>query len=1011
MADSYHPVRAYSPARAMTEPENDVRTPGRLARGRLMVIGVVSAIFAAAVVVVPSVVANADTPTISLVVNSNAWGGSDTDLTDSKCLTSTGVCTLRAAIEQSNAINGDPGQVSITVDPDKIAIGTVMPSATANTSANNMPITPAHITNAENSGAYFNVTAPVTIDLGHRLQVDGSANGTEYAAFYLNGPDIQLLNADQVLTNGTSFVVGPQAKNVLISGDSDGGCQQVGAPTYCGKIIASSTRSERFVVFREGASNVTISNYQVTYSYTDSNWGGIFVFDSYLPYTAMNNIVIDNVQVIGGNTRLTNFWYNGATDGTSDSSGWNNNTINGLTFTNMLIQNLSSQLAFQFREASNPGNTTYATRSATISDLVIENNAFIDNQGNGTDQYHAFITLPSGTHLTGTNSISNNVFTRASSGNYYAIYYYGPVTSSTSLPPSGLTINNNYFNGYTSGATIRMERAGLVTVMGNTFGISTGSQSAPGTNEEYTDSASVMFNTFHSPNYSTNQSIRTWAPTATAWVVSDEHPAPSSGALEVEDPLNGAMPTCPVTVQVSKITVTDNNSQAPGSPVTLQAYWTKKQTAEVYLGQVTGVTGSDATLLLQLPVGTIPLHDGITDTATIVDSSSGSDGNPTGFIRLQTHVEDGLAQPESSQYSRMVAVSGTCRPVLKIKQADGMEDLTYGRDLHFTLTSSVPLDPNTISTDDFNITVTPVDNVTIYPDQPGLLNPRIISIESKPGSNDMEFDIIVQVDDSANVSIAVDADKVASTAGLTNQSAATSTDNTITFINPLVVSPTSFTLITGEESGKQFTIGTVSSAPVPNADIVFTATVDQPDGTPMVSLSTNNPVIQQNQTSPVSVTVKAAATDNPVEANTETTIKLAVKSSDPNYNGLVMPKVTPYLFSTDPTIQVTKQAYTGMTDMSTVENITNPGNGGVLTPPGTRLMDGQTVCFVYTVTNTSKDNWPTSLKNIVVTDSDTRLGPNQDGVIGTIDILGMDDPPAQLFWCTSLMPVDTTIGN
>jgi len=88
MADSYHPARAYSPARAMTEPEN-VRTSGRLARGRLMVIGVVSALFAAAVVVVPVVVANADPEPKSIVVNTAAWGGSDATPGDGVCETAT----------------------------------------------------------------------------------------------------------------------------------------------------------------------------------------------------------------------------------------------------------------------------------------------------------------------------------------------------------------------------------------------------------------------------------------------------------------------------------------------------------------------------------------------------------------------------------------------------------------------------------------------------------------------------------------------------------------------------------------------------------------------------------------------------------------------------------------------------------------------------------------------------------------------------------------------------------
>jgi len=68
-------------------------------------------------------------------------------------------------------------------------------------------------------------------------------------------------------------------------------------------------------------------------------------------------------------------------------------------------------------------------------------------------------------------------------------------------------------------------------------------------------------------------------------------------------------------------------------------------------------------------------------------------------------------------------------------------------------------------------------------------------------------------------------------------------------------------------------------------------------------------------------------------------------------------------------------------------------------------VDGQTLCFVYTVTNTSADDWATSLTAVTVTDTDTRLGT--DGVIGTIASLAIGQT-AKLAACTSVLPVDTT---
>ena len=955
----------------------------------------VSAIVAAGSVIVPIVVAGATPPVTTLVVTSTVWGGKDANPGNGICETAAGngVCTLRAAIEEANALNGQPGEVTITVDPS-VGIGTKM-TGSPNSSTNNMYTAgggnTSRVTNLD-TGAYFHVTSPVTIDLGHRLQVDGSSNDYgKYAAFYLDGPDIQVLNADQVMSSGASFVVGPRANRVTINGDTAGGFGQIVTPNW---------NAERFVVFREGASNVTVTNYQVTGYYYSSNDGGIFVFDSFTPYTAMTNIIVDRVQVLYSTStpcgsscgaRLTNFWWlasNSMSQGWADPNHGAKNTIHGLTFTNMLVQNLANnRYAFQF---GNPGDTA-GTNSASISDLVIDNNVFINNQGNGTNQNHAFITLPYVQNLTGTNTISNNVFSRASSGNNYAISYYGPAISDSTFP-SGLTIANNHFNGYSGGATIWNANAGLVTVTGNTFGPGTGSQSATqGIAEEYNDPSNVMYNTYHSsPRYSTNQSIRTWAPSAPASVVAGSVP---SHAVMMDDPREGVLPTCTATVDVSKITATDNYTKAPAEPVTLQAYWTASRTAEVYLGQVEHVTGTSATLAVQLPVGEMTLPDGT--TATVVNATSGV---ASGYLRLQTHVE-GLAQLESSQYSRMVAVSGTCRPIVTVNQASGMNDPTYGRDLHFTLASSVPLDPDTVTIDDMTFTATPVAE-TIDPDR---LNPRVVSVTPVPGSNNMEFDVVLRVDDSAMVSVSLAEDRVAAPGGFTNQNPATSTDDVITFLNPLRVTPASFTLVTGEPNGKSFTVSVVTGAPVPQADVVFTATVDQPAGTPMISLSTTGPVMQAGQMSAPPVIVKAAAGD--VTANTAATIWMTAASSDTTFDGLVVPLVTPYLFSTDPTIQIIKRAYTDVADTSSAQQIEN---SGTLAPNGTRLMDRQSVCFVYTVMNISADDWETTITDIEVTDSDTRLGIN--GLIGFIHSLPAGQS-TKLSACAWLIPVDTTIGD
>jgi hypothetical protein len=111
------------------------------------------------------------------------------------------------------------------------------------------------------------------------------------------------------------------------------------------------------------------------------------------------------------------------------------------------------------------------------------------------------------------------------------------------------------------------------------------------------------------------------------------------------------------------------------------------------------------------------------------------------------------------------------------------------------------------------------------------------------------------------------------------------------------------------------------------------------------------------------------------------------------------------LFSTDPTIQIVKQAYVDVADTSSAERIVATGTEAY---SDARLMDRQAVCFVYTVTNTSADDWATVLTDARVTDSDTRLGDN--GLIGTIPVLAIGQS-AQVAACTSLLPVDTTVAS
>ncbi|MER7797381.1 hypothetical protein [Microbacterium sp. NPDC096154] len=947
----------------------------------------IGAVLAVAVVVAAGVLVSlvsspdrADAAT-TLVVDSPAWGGQDATPGDGLCRTTAGTCTLRAAIEESNALNLPAGELTITVDPS-VPVGGL--TGALNYTTNRMLSTA--ISYEDTGGAMFHVTAPVTIDLGHRLQADGSATDGAAAMFYLNGPDIRLLNADLVRGVGeTGIVVGPDARDVVV----DGGGGQINTD--------NSYYPERFMVIREGVQGLTVRGYAIRGFWDSVTSGGVFVFNSLAPYTPRSDIAITDIDVL---------YNSGTACGASDGSGcrtrltnfvpWNpaNNVTNGLSFTRMHVQNMTTQNAFSF---ANSQDWTGGT-SVSISDLEIADNVFVNNVGRGTGEANPFIMLPLGGHLTGETHISRNVFSRATSGQTYAIYYaegtrLGDDSTADSTVASQVYIEDNYFNGYTANS-IRVFQSGLVTVAGNAFGTRSGSQARPGIVEEYDDGGPVMLNTYHGiVDHSANQGIRTWYPSSAAAVLTA---APAAGVAVADDPRDGAVPTCLAQVPVVRGAGTDNDSQPAGQPVTLDVFWTADRTAELHVGRVSGITGDAATIAFPLPVGDIALPDG---TARAVDPGTGA---VSGYVRLQTHVE-GLGQLESSQYSRVVAVSGGCRPALTLEQAAGQSDPTLGRDLRFTLTSSMPLDSGTVTADDITVTAAPVTTGDVQTIDATRLNPRVVDVSAIDGSGGLQFEVVVQVDDTAAVSVALPAGTVAAPSGLTNQDAAASVDAQVTYLNPVRVAPRTFPVVTGEARGEDVVISLAPDAPLPIADLVFAGTVAQPDGTPLVTASPEQPVIPAGESEAPTVTVRAAAGD--VAANTATRLSYVLTSDDAQYDGLVVPELVPRLFATDPALRIERDGYVGMTDESSPETIVATGQPA---PSGSRLKVGQRACFVFTVTNVSQDDWATVLTNIEVGDTDERLGA--EGHIGTIPALGIGEQ-TQLAECTTLASVDTTANE
>ncbi|MFD5598832.1 right-handed parallel beta-helix repeat-containing protein [Leucobacter sp. NPDC058333] len=935
-------------------------TTGRIALGRhavpagqgkkLLGRGVAATVAVLALLVAPLLTApgaQAVTHTFEIDSLDATITAKDLVVGDGVCATAAGTCTMQAALQETNALNLPAGAALITVKAGLTGnINPLLASRMDTTSISDL-----------DTGAHYLVTAPVTIDLKHQVTMETLLDSAP-AMFHVNGSNINFLNMDNVLAGETSYVMGPKADGVVIDGGTS--------------LTQRSYGPERFVVYREGAKNITVKNYRLQGFYPGT---ALFYFNQ-RANTPVENVVIDTVQItytVGGACT--------ATDGSgcrTDLVGFQqrgaNAVLNGFTFTNSFVSNITTNATFPFTTGAAVAN------SVNASNINISNNQFINMQGSGgTGAHNAFIALPYGP-MGGSNVIENNKITRATSGHAYAISWAGNTASGSA---GKLRISNNYFTGYT-GTSIYLHNTGDVLVEKNTFGGRSASQARPAVLEETRDGTTTLIDNY----VNANNRINTWYPSADAAVLTTDVPA---DAQHVDSPLAEDVPVCVATLDV-KYPAT---APFPSEKVDLDLYWTQDRTAEVYLGRVEQVSGSAAKLVIDLPVGAQKFPSTVVDSfdeATIVDAATGKAG---GYLRVQTIANSGT---QASQFSRTVGFSGNCRPDLTINQADNQNDSTLARDLHYTVESSLPLDPASVSAAVVDVTAVGVSETI----DAGRLNPRTVTVTPIAGSANKKFDVIARVDDSAKVTATIAAEKVTSAGGLKNAAAAKSTDPNITFINPISTKPSSFTLVTGEPDGKQYGFSIAPGAPTPSADLNFTGVLDQTDLDHSVHLSTDKPAIAAGETSSDKVRVTADAGD--VVANTPVRISHTVASDDTNYDGLVVRATTVKLFSTDPSIQITKRAFVDVRDSSTPAQIMATGTEAL---SGMRLTDGQAVCFVYQVSNISADDWATKLTDVKVTDSDTRLG--NGGAIGTVAELGIGQSTL-LSACGALIPVDTTVS-
>jgi len=296
------------------------------------------------------------------------------------------------------------------------------------------------------------------------------------------------------------------------------------------------------------------------------------------------------------------------------------------------------------------------------------------------------------------------------------------------------------------------------------------------------------------------------------------------------------------------------------------------------------------------------------------------------------------------------------------------------RERVFTLISSVPLEPDTVTPDKFTVGGTAP-------------NARVRSVTPVDGSDNTVFTVVALADDSGTISISLPTGTVKTPGGFANlaPSAASTTvisgtpvgtkGDTLAFVNPIDVSPQGLALVVGDQKGQNYSISLLSGAPLPLADLAFEATLDSGNSYPM-TLSTMTPDIQVGANSTV-VTITAPDGNVP-SGGAANLITHTLSSNDPQYDGLYVPNVRVAVYETDPYLFIQKQAFTDVLGSNDPSNIVATGKQSA---SGGRITDGTNVWFVFhvcnisqaTATATGTPSWVTDLSDVQVTDD--VLGP------------------------------------
>jgi len=605
-------------------------------------------------------------------------------------------CSLGAALALANSL-GNSATTTVTLATDFAAAGggdIQIPSNPNSVDGGMMNPTWAGNSLAS-AGAYYMITAAMTIDLKNALGIIASGD-QNYTTFAVTGSGINLLNISNVQNGMSAIVVASGASDVLIDGGQT-------LPT-------NGYWTNQFLVIQNGTTNITFRNYTVgnlsnlsIHSSSDSTCLSAAVcFAPGSSSAAAQKILVDNVTFTS--TRSASNTLCNATDSTGCVNNSfvfiKNSKVSGLEIRNSTFSNLKKGSDTDSVVLDASGTQTYLSGLNFHGNTVRDSGSCVSNPLPTSPtspvcsliQFNGFAFTDAKTI---SNYIQNNSFVNDPSLKQpHAIAGIGSISGTG---PSGLWISDNYFDGFTY-SSIWTYTFGMTTVTRNEIGPNSYSNpnntndGEPFANEGGTTGS--MYANPWSGNY-----LNTWYPRSASmsW---------NAGGCEAR--IDVSAPSA----------FTSGNTGT--TPVTLDVYWTATNKADVYVGSVSGINGSSATIIL----------------SHFPQSLLNSDGSAkSGYLRIQTQQNTGAASDRqwwSSNYSRLIPVpTGTCVPVdfhvEKLAYADPNRTqplptgsvLPLGATIYFTyvLTNLSDTEPTTITsvTDDQKTNGPVCSNVTLPP--------------------------------------------------------------------------------------------------------------------------------------------------------------------------------------------------------------------------------------------------------------------------------------------------------